>query len=223
MGIIRNNKREYCTLKQNKGEKQPMTEKGWITAEETNHIINVLRGYINETYYTKEELVNLLNGSNIDKHVPKKVTELLPDKERRVYFKEEQLNKIIESIKDYINLHYVTKVEAEMRFKEYAEDKEHSCKCSGGCDCTGSKFDEYSNLVFKENLSDEDKARRDELRVYLDYNFDKLSKTYKDRYELLQQIRNSDNMTLSDKREWWGMIENKNDTLNKMTDEVDKK
>lgn len=222
MGIIRNNKREYCTLKQNKEEKQSMTE-GWITAEEANHIINVLRGYINDIYYTKEELVNLLNDSNIDKHVPKKVTELLPDKERRVYFKEEQLNKIIESIKDYINLHYVTKVEAELRFKEYAENKEHSCKCSGGCDCTGSKFDEYSNLVFKENLSDEDKARRAELRVYLDYNFDKLSKTYKDRYELLQQIRNSDNMTLSDKREWWGMIENKNDTLNKMRDNVDKK
>lgn len=222
MGIIRNNKKEYCTLKQNKGEKQPMAE-GWITAEELTHMINVLRGYINETYYTKEELVNLLYDSNKDKHVPKKVTELLPDKERRVYFKEEQINNIIESIKDYINSHYVTKVEAEMRFKEYAEDKEHSCKCSGGCDCTGSKFDEYSNLVFKENLSDEDKARRDELRVYLDYNFDKLSKNYKDRYELLQQIRNSDNMTLSDKREWWGMIENKNDTLNKMTDEVDKK
>ena len=222
MGIIRNNKKEYCTLKQNKGEKQPMVE-GWITAEELTHMINVLRGYINETYYTKEELVNLLYDSNKDKHVPKKVTELLPDKERRVYFKEEQINNIIESIKDYINSHYVTKVEAEMRFKEYAENKEHSCKCSGGCDCTGSKFDEYSNLVFKENLSDEDKARRAELRVYLDYNFDKLSKTYKDKYELLQQIRNSDNMTLSDKREWWGMIENKNDTLTKMRDNVDKK
>ena len=122
MGIIRNNKREYCTLKQNKGEKQPMTE-GWITAEELTHMINVLRGYINEIYYTKEELNNLLNDSNIDKHVPKKVTELLPDKERRVYFKEEQINKIIESIKDYINSHYVTKVEAEMRFKDYMENE----------------------------------------------------------------------------------------------------
>ena len=113
MGIIRNNKKEYCTLKQNKGVKQPMTEEGWITAEELTHMINVLRGYINEIYYTKEELNNLLNDSNIDKHVPKKVTELLPDKERRVYFKEEQINKIIESIKDYINSHYVTKVEAD--------------------------------------------------------------------------------------------------------------
>lgn len=122
MGIIRNNKKEYCTLKQNKGGKQPMTE-GWITAEELTHIINVLRGYINDIYYTKEELNNLLNDSNIDKHVPKKVTELLPDKERRVYFKEEQINKIIESIKDYINSHYVTKVEAEMRFKDYMENK----------------------------------------------------------------------------------------------------
>lgn len=122
MGIIRNNKKEYCTLKQNKGEKQPMAE-GWITAEEVTHMLNVLRGYINETYYTKEELNNLLNDSNIDKHVPKKVTELLPDKEHRVYFKEEQINKIIESIKDYINLHYVTKVEAEMRFKDYMENK----------------------------------------------------------------------------------------------------
>ena len=127
MGIIRNNKREYCTLKQNKGEKQPMTE-GWITAEELTHMINVLRGYINETYYTKEELVNLLYDSNKDKHVPKKVTELLPDKERRIYFKEEQINNIIESIKDYINSHYVTKVEAEMKFKEYTENKEHDCK-----------------------------------------------------------------------------------------------
>lgn len=123
MGIIRNNKREYCTLKQNKGAKQPMTEEGWITAEELTHMINVLRGYINEIYYTKEELNNLLNDSNIDKHVPKKVTELLPDKERRVYFKEEQINKIIESIKDYINSHYVTKVEAEMRFKDYMENE----------------------------------------------------------------------------------------------------
>lgn len=122
MGIIRNNKKEYYTLKQNKGAKQPMTE-GWITAEELTHMINVLRGYINEIYYTKEELNNLLNDSNIDKHVPKKVTELLPDKERRVYFKEEQINKIIESIKDYINSHYVTKVEAEMRFKDYMENK----------------------------------------------------------------------------------------------------
>lgn len=123
MGIIRNNKKEYCTLKQNKGAKQPMTEEGWITAEELTHMINVLRGYINEIYYTKEELNNLLNDSNIDKHVPKKVTELLPDKERRVYFKEEQINKIIESIKDYINSHYVTKVEAEMRFKDYMENE----------------------------------------------------------------------------------------------------
>lgn len=122
MGIIRNNKKEYCTLKQNKGGKQPMTE-GWITAEELTHMINVLRGYINDIYYTKEELTNLLNDSNIDKHVPKKVTELLPDKERRVYFKEDQINKIIESIKDYINSHYVTKVEAEMRFKDYMENK----------------------------------------------------------------------------------------------------
>lgn len=123
MGIIKNNKKEYCTLKQNKGAKQPMTEEGWITAEELTHMINVLRGYINEIYYTKEELNNLLNDSNIDKHVPKKVTELLPDKERKVYFKEEQINKIIESIKDYINSHYVTKVEAEMRFKDYMENK----------------------------------------------------------------------------------------------------
>lgn len=123
MGIIRNNKKEYCTLKQNKGGKQPMTEEGWITAEELTHMINVLRGYINEIYYTKEELNNLLYDSNIDKHVPKKVTELLPDKERRVYFKEEQINKIIESIKDYINSHYVTKVEAEMRFKDYMENE----------------------------------------------------------------------------------------------------
>lgn len=123
MGIIRNNKKEYCTLKQNKGAKQPMTEEGWITAEELTHMINVLRGYINEIYYTKEELNNLLNDSNIDKHVPKKVTELLPDKERRVYFKEEQINKIIESIKDYVNSHYVTKVEAEMRFKDYMENE----------------------------------------------------------------------------------------------------
>lgn len=122
MGIIRNNKKEYCTLKQNKGAKQPMTE-GWITAEELTHMINVLRGYINEIYYTKEELNNLLYDSNIDKHVPKKVTELLPDKERRVYFKEEQINKIIESIKDYVNSHYVTKVEAEMRFKDYMENE----------------------------------------------------------------------------------------------------
>lgn len=123
MGIIRNNKKEYCTLKQNKGAKQPMTEEGWITAEELTHMINVLRGYINDIYYTKEELNNLLYDSNIDKHVPKKVTELLPDKERRIYFKEEQINKIIESIKDYINSHYVTKVEAEMRFKDYMENK----------------------------------------------------------------------------------------------------
>lgn len=122
MGIIRNNKKEYCTLKQNKEEKQHMTE-GWITAEELTHMINVLRGYINEIYYTKEELNNLLYDSNIDKHVPKKVTELLPDKERRVYFKEEQINNIIESIKDYINSHYVTKVEAEMRFKDYMENE----------------------------------------------------------------------------------------------------
>ena len=123
MGIIRNNKKEYCTLKQNKGAKQPMTEEGWITAEELTHMINVLRGYINEIYYTKEELNNLLNDSNINNHVPKKVTELLPDKERKVYFKEEQINKIIESIKDYINSQYVTKVEAEMRFKDYMENK----------------------------------------------------------------------------------------------------
>ena len=123
MGIIKNNKKEYCTLKQNKGAKQPMTEEGWITAEELTHMINVLRGYINEIYYTKEELNNLLNDSNIDKHVPKKVTELLPDKERKVYFKEEQINKIIESIKDYVNSHYVTKVEAEMRFKDYMENE----------------------------------------------------------------------------------------------------
>ena len=113
MGIIRNNKEE----------KQPMTEEGWVTAEELTHMINVLRGYINDIYYTKEELNNLLNDSNIDKHVPKKVTELLPDKERRVYFKEEQINNIIESIKDYINSHYVTKVEAEMRFKDYMENE----------------------------------------------------------------------------------------------------
>lgn len=123
MGIIRNNKKEYRILKQNKEEKQPMTEEGWVTAEELTHMINVLRGYINDIYYTKEELNNLLNDSNIDKHVPKKVTELLPDKERKVYFKEEQINKIIESIKDYINSHYVTKVEAEMRFKDYMENK----------------------------------------------------------------------------------------------------
>lgn len=123
MGIIRNNKKEYCILKQNKEEKQPMTEEGWVTAEELTHMINVLRGYINETYYTKEELINLLTDSNIDKHVPKKVTELLPDKERRIYFKEEQINNIIESIKDYINSHYVTKVEAEMRFKDYMENE----------------------------------------------------------------------------------------------------
>ncbi len=123
MGIIRNNKKEYCTLKQNKEAKQPMTEEGWVTAEELTHMINVLRGYINDIYYTKEELNNLLYDSNIDKHVPKKVTELLPDKERRVYFKEEQINNIIESIKDYINSHYVTKVEAEMRFKDYMENE----------------------------------------------------------------------------------------------------
>lgn len=123
MGIIRNNKKEYCILKQNKEEKQPMTEEGWVTAEELTHMINVLRGYINDIYYTKEELNNLLNDSNIDKHVPKKVTDLLPDKERRVYFKEEQINNIIESIKDYINSHYVTKVEAEMRFKDYMENE----------------------------------------------------------------------------------------------------
>lgn len=123
MGIIRNNKKEYCTLKQNKEAKQPMTEEGWVTAEELTHMINVLRGYINDIYYTKEELNNLLYDSNIDKHVPKKVTELLPDKERRVYFKEDQINTIIESIKDYVNSHYVTKVEAEMRFKDYMENE----------------------------------------------------------------------------------------------------
>lgn len=123
MGIIRNNKKEYCILKQNKGGKQPMTEEGWVTAEELTHMINVLRGYINDIYYTKEELNNLLYDSNIDKHVPKKVTELLPDKERRVYFKEDQINTIIESIKDYVNSHYVTKVEAEMRFKDYMENE----------------------------------------------------------------------------------------------------
>ena len=123
MGIIRNNKKEYCILKQNKEEKQPMTEEGWVTAEELTHMINVLRGYINDIYYTKEELNNLLYDSNIDKHVPKKVTELLPDKERRVYFKEDQINTIIESIKDYVNSHYVTKVEAEMRFKDYMENE----------------------------------------------------------------------------------------------------
>lgn len=122
MGIIRNNKKEYCILKQNKEEKQPMTE-GWISEKELTHMINVLRGYINEIYYTKEELNNLLYDSNIDEHVPKKVTELLPDKERRVYFKEEQINNIIESIKDYVNSHYVTKVEAEMRFKDYMENE----------------------------------------------------------------------------------------------------
>lgn len=122
MGIIRNNKKEYCTLKQNKGGKQHMTE-GWITAEELIHMINVLRGYVNEKYYTKEEIINLINDSNMDKYVPKKVTELLPDKERRIYFKEEQINKIIESIKDYVNSHYVTKVEAEIIFKEYTENK----------------------------------------------------------------------------------------------------
>lgn len=122
MGIIRNNKKEYCILKQNKEEKQPMTE-GWISEKELTHMINVLRGYINEIYYTKEELNNLLNDSNIDKHVPKKVTKLLPDKECRIYFKEEQINKIIESIKDYVNSHYVTKVEAEMRFKDYMENE----------------------------------------------------------------------------------------------------
>lgn len=123
MGIIKNNKKEYCTLKQNKEAKQPMTEEGWVTAEELTHMINVLRGYINDIYYTKEELNNLINNSNIDKHVPKKVTELLPDKERRIYFKEEQINKIIESIKVYVNSHYVTKVEAEMRFKDYMENE----------------------------------------------------------------------------------------------------
>lgn len=123
MGIIRNNKKEYCILKQNKEEKQSMTEEGWVTAEELTHMINVLRGYINDIYYTKEELNNLLYDSNIDKHVPKKVTELLPDKERRVYFKEEQINNIIESIKDYVNSHYVTKVEAEMRFKDYMKNE----------------------------------------------------------------------------------------------------
>ena len=122
MGIIRNNKREYCTLKQNKGDHQPMSE-GWITREETCHMINTIKDYISDKYCTKEELYNLLNDSNIDKHVPKKVTELLPDKECKIYFKEEQINKIIESIKDYINLHYVTKVEANMRFKEYVENK----------------------------------------------------------------------------------------------------
>lgn len=123
MGIIRNNKKEYCILKQNKEAKQPMTEEGWVTAEELTHMINVLRGYINDIYYTKEELNNLINNSNIDKHVPKKVTELLPDKERRIYFKEDQINTIIESIKDYVNSHYVTKVEAEMRFKDYMENE----------------------------------------------------------------------------------------------------
>lgn len=122
MGIIRNNKREYCTLNQNKREQQPMSE-GWITREETCHMINTIKDYISDNYCTKEELYNLLNDSNIDKHVPKKVTELLPDKECKIYFKEEQINKIIESIKDYINLHYVTKVEVDMRFKEYAENK----------------------------------------------------------------------------------------------------
>lgn len=72
MGIIKNNKKEYCTLKQNKEEKQPMTE-GWISEKELTHMINVLRGYINEIYYTKEELNNLLYDSNIDEHVPKKL------------------------------------------------------------------------------------------------------------------------------------------------------
>lgn len=121
MGIIRNCK-ECCKIKQNKREQQPMSE-GWITREETCHMINTIKDYISDNYCTKEELYNLLNDSNIDKHIPKKVTELLPDKECKIYFKEEQINKIIESIKDYINLHYVTKVEVDMRFKEYVENK----------------------------------------------------------------------------------------------------
>lgn len=126
MGILFNKK---------KGSKDTKTVKvdeyKWITEEEACEMLNNLKEYCNEQFVTKQELDNKIYNLNKDPYVPKKVDKIISNETRKLMFREDQLKLLIEQAKDYINIHYVTKVQ----FNEELKNKEESCSCGGKCKC----------------------------------------------------------------------------------------
>lgn len=126
MGILFNKKKGNKDIKTIK-----VDEYKWITEEEACEMLNNLKEYCNEQFVTKQELDNKIYNLNKDPYVPKKVDKIISNETRKLMFREDQLKLLIEQAKDYINIHYVTKVQ----FNEELKNKEESCSCSGKCKC----------------------------------------------------------------------------------------
>lgn len=126
MGIFNKKKEKGEDIKTVK-----VDEHKWITEEEACEMINNLKEYCNEQFVTKQELDNKIHNLNKDPYVPKKVDKIISNETRKLMFREDQLNLLIEQAKDYINIHYVTKVQ----FNEELKNKEESCSCGGKCKC----------------------------------------------------------------------------------------
>lgn len=126
MGILFNKKKGNKDIKTIK-----VDEYKWITEEEACEMLNHLKEYCNEQFVTKQELDNKIYNLNKDPYVPKKVDKIISNETRKLMFREDQLKLLIEQAKDYINIHYVTKVQ----FNEELKNKEESCSCGGNCKC----------------------------------------------------------------------------------------
>lgn len=166
MGILFNKKKEW-----GKDIKKVKTEEySWITEEQFDEMLYQLKEYCNEIFVTKEELDNKLYDSNKEPYIPKKADKIISNKDRRlVMFREDQLNKIIEQAKDYINLHYVTKVELE---HELNHIKESSCKCGGNCKCSDKNIQSQIEIL---DVRLSNNAMEDAISAYKNYT-DKLEK-----------------------------------------------
>lgn len=143
MGILFNKKKGSKDIKTIK-----VDEYKWITEEEVCEMINSLKEYCNEKFVTKQELDNKIHNLNKDPYVPKKVNKIISNDTRKLMFREDQLNILIERAKEYIDMHYVTKVQ----FTEELKNKEESCSCSGNCKCvneTEINIDEAISLYKK--------------------------------------------------------------------------
>lgn len=104
-----------------------------LSREEVCEIMSIMKEQFSEIFVTKQELDNRLYNADKEPYIPKKVTDILSNEPRKVIFSEDQINQIVEAAKDYINIHYVTKVELEERLKE--KEQTSSCNCGGNCKC----------------------------------------------------------------------------------------